>query len=98
MSDEAAFLRAIHEAPADDAPRLVYADWLDERGDHRGAFLRDECRAAAEFRAGKPAAAKKLREAADAVGFAWALSVARPPVGVCSAHQFAGSGRPLTPA
>ena len=29
--DESALLRAILEAPDDDAPRLVYADWLDER-------------------------------------------------------------------
>lgn len=31
MSDEAALLRGILEAPGDDAPRLVYADWLEER-------------------------------------------------------------------
>jgi uncharacterized protein (TIGR02996 family) len=31
MTDEAGLLRAICENPADDAPRLVFADWLDER-------------------------------------------------------------------
>ncbi len=35
MSDEAAFLAAIAAAPADALPRLVYADWLEERGDNR---------------------------------------------------------------
>ena len=30
--DDQAFLRAICENPNDDAPRLVYADWLEERG------------------------------------------------------------------
>jgi uncharacterized protein (TIGR02996 family) len=30
--DEKAFLAAIAAAPGDDAPRLVFADWLDERG------------------------------------------------------------------
>jgi eukaryotic-like serine/threonine-protein kinase len=40
VSDEEAFLRAIHEAPEDPAPRLVYADWLDERGDPRAEYLR----------------------------------------------------------
>jgi uncharacterized protein (TIGR02996 family) len=30
LSDEEAFLRAIADAPDDNAPRLVYADWLDE--------------------------------------------------------------------
>lgn len=28
--EEAAFLRAICDQPADDTPRLIYADWLDE--------------------------------------------------------------------
>lgn len=32
MSDEAAFLAAIRANPEDDAPRLVYADWLEEQG------------------------------------------------------------------
>lgn len=32
MSDEADFIRAIVAAPDDAAPRLVYADWLEERG------------------------------------------------------------------
>jgi uncharacterized protein (TIGR02996 family) len=40
MTDRAAFLRAICERPHDDAPRLVYADWLDEHGDPRGEFIR----------------------------------------------------------
>ena len=35
------FLRAICDNPADDAPRLVYADWLDEHGDpERAEFIR----------------------------------------------------------
>src|SRR4051812_30924932 len=40
MSDAAAFLRAILAAPDDDLPRLVYADYLDERDDPRGQFIR----------------------------------------------------------
>jgi len=40
VSEEAAFLSAIRERPGEDTVRLVYADWLDERGDPRGAFLR----------------------------------------------------------
>src|SRR4051812_27172040 len=34
------FLELILDRPDDDAPRLVYADWLDERGDPRGEFIR----------------------------------------------------------
>jgi uncharacterized protein (TIGR02996 family) len=33
VTDDEAFIRAIVDAPGDDAPRLIYADWLDERGD-----------------------------------------------------------------
>lgn len=38
--DELAFLKAIHANPADDLPRLVYADWLDERGDPLAEMIR----------------------------------------------------------
>jgi uncharacterized protein (TIGR02996 family) len=41
MSDAAALLAAIRAAPDDDAPRLVYADWLDEHGQpERAEFIR----------------------------------------------------------
>jgi uncharacterized protein (TIGR02996 family) len=39
LSDEA-FIRAILADPADDAPWLIYADWLAERGDPRAALYR----------------------------------------------------------
>ncbi|HKB04413.1 MAG TPA: TIGR02996 domain-containing protein [Gemmataceae bacterium] len=39
-AEEGAFLRAIYADPADAAPRLVYADWLDERNDPRGEAIR----------------------------------------------------------
>ena len=43
MSHES-FLRAIIADPADDLPRLVYADWLDENGDpDRAEFIRVQC-------------------------------------------------------
>lgn len=44
MSDILSFLRAIAEEPDDDACRLVFADWLEERGDWRAEFLRVDCR------------------------------------------------------
>jgi uncharacterized protein (TIGR02996 family) len=40
MSDDQGFINALLAKPKDDTIRLVYADWLDERGDVRGAFLR----------------------------------------------------------
>jgi uncharacterized protein (TIGR02996 family) len=42
MPEEAAFLAAIRAEPEDEAPRLIYADWLDERGDPRAEYLRVE--------------------------------------------------------
>ena len=42
MHDENDFLRAVMENPADDTIRMVFADWLDERGD-------DESQAKAKF-------------------------------------------------
>src|SRR5262249_54909259 len=44
MSDGQAILRTIVENPADDAPRLVYADWLEEQGRPEPAqFIRLQC-------------------------------------------------------
>ncbi len=36
---EAELLAAIYAAPEDDDPRLVYGDWLSERGDPRGEMI-----------------------------------------------------------
>lgn len=41
MDDHQAFRNAVRGAPFDIAPRLVFADWLDERGDSvRAAAIR----------------------------------------------------------
>jgi uncharacterized protein (TIGR02996 family) len=40
VPDDLGFRRAIAAEPADTAQVLIYADWLDERDDARGAFLR----------------------------------------------------------
>jgi uncharacterized protein (TIGR02996 family) len=45
-------LREVLERPADDSPRLILADWLDERGDEaRAEFIRVQC----ELSRGTPA-------------------------------------------
>ena len=47
MADGPALLAAIRAAPADDAPRLVYADWLDEHGEpERADLIRAQCEVA----------------------------------------------------
>jgi len=41
VTDENAFLQAVIADPDDDAPRLIYADWLDENGQsERAEFIR----------------------------------------------------------
>jgi uncharacterized protein (TIGR02996 family) len=96
MTDDESFLRTILDAPGDEAARLVYADWLDERGDPRGAFLRAEVRWARD----RPAAAAVARPVRPTnLDPVWAARVARPPVGVCCdrlrfAEPFKGPTRP----
>jgi uncharacterized protein (TIGR02996 family) len=47
MTDRDALWAAVLAAPADDAPRLVYADWLDEHGEPVLAeFIRVQCKLA----------------------------------------------------
>lgn len=41
--EEVAFVESICEAPADYSRRLVYSDWLDERGDPRAETIRLQC-------------------------------------------------------
>lgn len=45
-SDGEALFRAVCDNPADDTPRLVYADWLEENGrGERAEFIRLQCEA-----------------------------------------------------
>src|SRR5262249_5726431 len=43
MSEEASLLQAIRDAPEDNAPRLVYADWLEAHGSLLAGYVRAEC-------------------------------------------------------
>jgi uncharacterized protein (TIGR02996 family) len=43
MAIEDAFLHDILARPDEDAPRLIYADWLEERNNPRGEFIRVQC-------------------------------------------------------
>src|SRR5262249_5399637 len=59
------FLRAICENPADDAPRLVYADWLDEKGEsERAEFIRVQVWLARADEEGEDSLAWQSRERA----------------------------------
>ena len=43
MTEQEAFLQAIWEDPDDDAPRLMFADRLKERGDPWGDLILIQC-------------------------------------------------------
>ena len=80
MNEDEAFIRAIVDNPCDDTHRLVYADWLDDRSDPRGPYLRAETE---WVKSPKAAAKKKLDKLAERLDALWVARVSRPPVGVC---------------
>ena len=43
LAAEAGFISEIADTPDDVTPRLIFADWLEERGDPRGEFIRIQC-------------------------------------------------------
>jgi uncharacterized protein (TIGR02996 family) len=79
MTEDETFIRAIVDHRGDETSRLVYADWLDDRSDPRGAFLRAEVEWA---RTGKKE--KALRALAAKLDPVWVARVSRPPVGICA--------------
>src|SRR5262249_8618412 len=73
--DNRSFLQGIVEAPENDAPRLVYADWLSEHGEgDRAELIRVQCQLAslAENGPGRPALAAREQALLDAHGQEWA--------------------------
>jgi uncharacterized protein (TIGR02996 family) len=86
MTEDEAFIRAIVDTPGDDTSRLVYADWLDDRDDPRGPFLR------AEREAGETGDIARLRKLASGLDPVWVARVSLPPLGVCC-EGFAWSRR-----
>jgi uncharacterized protein (TIGR02996 family) len=86
--DDRAFIRAILADPSDDAPRLVYADWLDERGDMRGRFLRLEVELAGLLN--PPAGAQalvELRGLAGEIDPKWIALIDRPRIENCDTER-----------
>jgi uncharacterized protein (TIGR02996 family) len=80
MTDEEPFIRAIVDSPGDETPRMVYADWLEERGDPRGAYLR------AEQEAAMTGDTSEMQELAVGLNPVWVARVTMPPLGVCCEH------------
>jgi uncharacterized protein (TIGR02996 family) len=76
-------------AAGDEAARLRYADWLEQRNEHaRAGFLRIE-QLVSRLAPGDPryeACTRQLRELVQHVDVAWRARVARPPIEGCSAQ------------
>jgi uncharacterized protein (TIGR02996 family) len=76
-------------AAGDEAARLRYADWLEQRDEHaRAGFLRIE-QLVSRLSPGDPryeACTRQLRELVQHVDAAWRARVARPPIEGCPAQ------------
>jgi uncharacterized protein (TIGR02996 family) len=63
MSDDDALVQSIFDNPDTDAPRRVYADWLEEHGqEERAEFIRVQCELAKQLPSG-PVDAARTRSA-----------------------------------
>jgi uncharacterized protein (TIGR02996 family) len=85
MTSEQAFLKEIFARPDDDAPRLVYADWLEERGDPRGEFIRVQIELA-RLDSGDPAGddlRRRQRDLLRAHDQAWRAALPELPEDAC---------------
>lgn len=86
MSDDLGFLRDIIAHPDDPVPRLVYADWLDERDDPRGEFLRLELqfRELPEHDPQRKTIRLRLHELRKHIDRSWLAQLDRTPVENCT--------------
>jgi len=85
MSQDAAFVQAIVAQPEDQALRLIYADWLDDRGDPRAAYLRLEAAwfALPETDPWRPEAHRRMLAARTGIDHRWLAAVERTPIENC---------------
>jgi uncharacterized protein (TIGR02996 family) len=75
MSEEESLLEGIYSAPDDDAPRLVYADWLIDHGrPERAELIRLQCQMAASE---NPADADRAEELIDRYEAEWTAHLPR---------------------
>lgn len=89
MHDEAGFLSAIRQTPADDTARLVFADWLDEQDDPtcktKAAFIRLELQMAEapEQNLNRTEAIRTLETLATQLEPGWLALVSHPKLEAC---------------
>jgi uncharacterized protein (TIGR02996 family) len=88
--EEDPFICAILAAPEDEAPRLIYADWLEERGDLRGEYLRLDCQLAS-LPQDDPSfdwLVRRFRELHFQIDPKWRTAVSRSAIEKCSLFAF----------
>jgi uncharacterized protein (TIGR02996 family) len=98
LAEHESFLRAIYNAPADDTPRLVYADFLEENGDpDRAELIRTQCERA---RAGRSASGAVLSRGRSSGGVAVEvrLTAGRPRLADPHPHSDRGFPHPVRTA
>ena len=89
MTHEQAFLHAIFRCPSDDGPRLIYADWLEERGDEESAAKAEFIRLEYSLSSLKPDGEEyvrrraRLREIAQSIGLSWCAGVSKSALENC---------------
>jgi uncharacterized protein (TIGR02996 family) len=84
MGEEAAFLSAIRQTPADETTRLVYADWIDEQGDSAHAMMAQFIRLDLQMLTDeKPDDLNRLQELARGIDPDWLALVSHPVVEAC---------------
>jgi uncharacterized protein (TIGR02996 family) len=96
MAEDADFIEAILAAPDDEDLRLIYADWLEERGDPRNPYLRAEVR---QLRKRGDAGGSALWSLQAQVDPIWAAMVSRAPFGILvPGLTFSDTGPKIGPA
>ncbi len=90
MADEGSFLRAILAKPADDLPRLVYADWLDEQQTDAAGEKAEFLRLVVAFGKGYGKGQQhkrdrvRVRELAEKLPVGWLAAVSHAAVENCA--------------
>jgi uncharacterized protein (TIGR02996 family) len=79
MNQDTAFIEAIRANPCDDFRRLVYADWLEERGDPRAEYIRlvAELAALVEKKRSPVRLRARLRQLTATISQEWRESVGK---------------------
>lgn len=87
MDMHEAFVRDIHANPTDPAPRLIYADWLQERGDAQSLARAELLRLEVAAADAKPAARRKMEarigELRRTIDPGWLALLAKLPIAGC---------------